>query len=123
MSRGFWQDFVDGIGSTYTDSSGRVHTTTTRRMYDPSLDPWLGVRNLVTCPSCGVIGRHKECGNPKREFQKLLDRGLDGPAKCASCHEWSVAGSLLLNGKRYAPGERVPCPEYLIPGHAKEEER
>lgn len=93
-------------------------------VYDPTLDPWRPVRNLLTCPHCGMIGRHRERGNPKKEFQKLLDRGLDGPTQCASCQEWSVAGSVLLNGRRYALGERVPCPAYLIPkSREKEEER
>ncbi len=91
-------------------------------VYDARKDPWRGVRNLLTCPHCGLIGRHRESGNPKKEFQKLLDRGFDGPTKCSSCEEWSVAGSFLLNVKRYAPGERVPCPEYLIPRHKSQEE-
>ncbi len=91
-------------------------------VYDPSLDPWLPVRNLLTCPHCGLIGRHRERGNPQKEFQRLLALGLDGPTRCTSCGEWSVPGKLLLNGKRYAPGERVPCPAYLIPRRDKDQE-
>lgn len=120
----FWQHLLDGVGSTYTDTNGHVHTTTTQRVYDASLDPWRGVRNLVTCPHCGMIGRHRERGNPQQVFQQLLQRGFDGPSECPTCHDWSVAGAFLLNGKRYAPGERVPCPDYLIPRtREREEER
>lgn len=123
--KSFWQDLVEGIGSTTTDSRGNVHTTTTQRIYDPSKDPWRPVRNLLTCPHCGLIGRHREWGDPQKEYQTLLDRQLEHPSKCGSCGAWSVAGRILLNGKRYELGQRVVCPEYLIPRRkpGPEEER
>ncbi len=115
---------------TETDFNGVVHHhessggwIDTRYIYDAEKDPWVPVRRLLTCPHCGLIGRHREQGDPRKEYARL-EAQLKNPVQCGSCGEWSIMANLLGNNPRkYPQGLRVDCPPYRIPHEEREEER
>lgn len=114
--------------NVYTDLNGVMHHENTsswidtRYIYDADKDPWLPVRRLMTCPHCGVIGPHREQGDPRKEYARM-ETNLKNPAQCEACNGWSILASQLNDHRRHPQGLRVDCPPYRIPKQEKEEER
>lgn len=111
---------------TTKDMSGVVHHHHTEtvyvRVYDPSRDPWLPVRRLLTCPHCQAIAEHREVGNPQKEFDRLMQAGVGQPRQCGHCDTWSVLAQSVDYSKKHPAGLRVRCPDYLIPRRSDPQE-